>query len=172
MIKISKTADLSKTDDITWAFTDLSIWNVTELNVGIIVGSIAPMRPLFRQVYHKTSEAIGLSSGRTGGIGLSGGKQSQPRRSKYIMQHEDEDGGESMHHLDDLAYGVGGDRSQTFREDGLSEDLILPPAVTTRKGKGGILQTTEIDVQSTRVGVAQKVGEDGLHLDKDIQRGV
>src|SRR6186713_1288208 len=115
MIKISKTADLSKTDDITWAFTDLSIWNVTELNVGIIVGSIPPMRPLFRQVYHKTSDVIGLSklsSGRTGGAGLSGGKQSQPRRSKYIMQHED--GGESMHHLDDLAYGVGGDKSGTF----------------------------------------------------------
>ena len=86
------------------------------------------------------------------------------------MQHED--GGESMHHLDDLAYGVGGEKSETFREDRLSEDLVLPPAAMTRKGKGGILQTTEVDVQRTREGVAQKVGGDGLHLDKDVERGV
>ena len=173
MIKISKTADLGKTDDIIWAFTDLSICNVTELNVGVILGSIPPMRPLFRQVYHKPSETIELSrlsSLRTGGAGLSSSKQSQPRRSKYIMQHED--GGESMHHLDDLTYDVGGNKSETFREDRLSEDLILPSTVTTLKGKSGILQTKEIEVQITRVSVAQKVGGHGLHLDKDVQRDI
>ncbi|PVH67739.1 hypothetical protein DL98DRAFT_637722 [Cadophora sp. DSE1049] len=139
MIKISKTAQLGKTDDITWEFTDLSIWNVAELNVGIIVGSIPPMRPLLSCVYRHTSDAVGLSSlshsrhnVTTGTVGT--------RRSKYIMQNDSR-----AYVLENRSYVEGGmskQTSKTLRQDGTSEEFILNP-----NGRD-IVQTRVVEVSS------------------------
>ncbi|KAH8599669.1 hypothetical protein B0O99DRAFT_610635 [Bisporella sp. PMI_857] len=58
MIKISKTSQLGKTQDITWEFTDLSIWNVAELNVGIIRNGTAGTAPLKRSNYVMQKDSI------------------------------------------------------------------------------------------------------------------
>jgi hypothetical protein len=140
MIKISKTSQLGKTQDITWEFTDLSIWNVAELNVGIIVGSIPPMRPLLSLIYRNTSDAVGLSStSRNKRNGTAG--TAAPSRSNYLMQKDSR-----AFELDNRSYlesGIMKHVSRTKGEKGTSEESILIP-----QGRS-IVQTREVEVSST-----------------------
>lgn len=70
--KITETARLGAVKDITWEFTDLSIWNMVELNVGIICGSIPCIRPLVQRWYHGGKSMVTSSGGKGTGAGRSG----------------------------------------------------------------------------------------------------
>lgn len=113
MIKISKTNQLGKTNDITWEFTDLSLWNMVELNVGIIVGSIPPMRPLLSRIYHRTTDTLGFSSERRTGTSAT------PSRSNYFMQKNPKPF--ELNNLENVESGV----SRTMGEGGESKESIL-----------------------------------------------
>ena len=120
MIKISKTSQLGKTQDITWEFTDLSIWNVVELNVGIVVGSVPPMRQLLRLILRQTSDTLGLSSASKNQTSTGG------RRSSYILQKNSRPF--ELHERDAVI-------SRTMGESGESKESVL-------KSKGGTIVHT------------------------------
>jgi len=85
IIKITFSARLGETRDLTWAFTNLSVWNIVELNVGIICGSIPCLRPLFKTMYDKASSAVRSSAGHTTGgwNGIGSAPAITGMRSKY-----------------------------------------------------------------------------------------
>lgn len=136
MIKISKTSQLGKTSDITWEFTDLSIWNVVELNVGIVVGSVPPMRPLLKLVYHNASDALGISSG----------SRSRSRQTKTAeipatarprkLSHKDSSTFELVDRQGETASGTKSD----LERDASEESIV-------QQGKG-IFRTREVQVSA------------------------
>lgn len=167
--KITETARLGAATDITWEFTDLSIWNMVELNVGIICGSLPCTRPLWQRVWYGgrslvTSSGAGRSGtqgyGKNGsGYGRMGGTgNGDLRRSAYGEGTVKGQGqghgrasvvgggrdGETYMMRSGLKHagGKGGVTTSRIRggDDADSEENILPM-------HGGIMQTTEVEVK-------------------------
>jgi hypothetical protein len=76
-----------KDPDFLWATLDIAIWSDTEQGLGITAGSLATLRPLFRQIGNR----LGISSGTSAEPSKSNGRRTpqwsppiQSNRSKYF----------------------------------------------------------------------------------------
>lgn len=54
---------LSITPDFFWNAANISIWSTIELGTGIVAGSLATLRPLFRQLFYSARHRVAYAAG-------------------------------------------------------------------------------------------------------------
>lgn len=78
--KIPYIVDYGKTGDWLWDSRNLTIWTIIEANIGIIAGSLATLRPLFRTLLGGSTYDAN-SRKKTGGTGGSAAAAARASRS-------------------------------------------------------------------------------------------
>jgi hypothetical protein len=154
IIKITVIPSYDRNGDFLYESAELTIWTTTELNVGILAGSIPCLKPLYRILLKKFG-CISKDS-PTDIPGFSYVMQSSDARSSDVYRNDSQiEGGES------------GVNMQTFRET----ELMKPTRVYVndvsneslfRVHGPGIVQATQIEVHNVEKGksvVANEVGE-------------
>ncbi|KAL7275531.1 hypothetical protein RUND412_001515 [Rhizina undulata] len=62
IVKITYNVNYGKTGDFLWDCTNLTIWSILELDIGIITASMPAVKPLFKRILERTGYSSG--SGR------------------------------------------------------------------------------------------------------------
>ena len=79
-IRLKYTVNLNNSSDFLFAIGDVVIWGYAENAIGLIVGCVSTLRPLFVRIFHSSQK-----SERTGGDGKAG----QPRGAeRYEMGND------------------------------------------------------------------------------------
>ncbi|KAB2572061.1 hypothetical protein BFW01_g8590 [Lasiodiplodia theobromae] len=94
-IRLKYTVNLQATDDYLYAISDILIWGYAENGIGVIVGCVGTLRPLFRKVLHLGSDSDGSTPMKYGGASSRGDNfPSNARRTydKFDSQYELEEG--------------------------------------------------------------------------------
>ncbi|KAJ5787195.1 hypothetical protein N7457_002185 [Penicillium paradoxum] len=161
-IKLSIIPNYGRTGDFLWDYTDLTIWVVTECNIGIIAGSLPTLKPLFKSILHiygsqskMTRDYFGSKRYKMDTIARSRGTplQSLAHSGKFSSVKHDMDLKVPRSHVTPTT------RSGTFldsEQSNSSEEQILPVP------GDGIVYTTEVIVSSTQ-GISQPQGNAYYH---------
>ncbi|KAL6229154.1 hypothetical protein BDW75DRAFT_225540 [Aspergillus navahoensis] len=64
-VRLKYTVNLTNTDNYLFAVADIVIWGFAENAIGMIVGNIATLRPLFHRFFNLTFRRTGYSSSRS-----------------------------------------------------------------------------------------------------------
>lgn len=64
-VRLKYTVNLTNQDDYLFAIADVVIWGFAENAIGMIVGNIATLRPLFHQFFDRTLRRTGYTSSRS-----------------------------------------------------------------------------------------------------------
>lgn len=126
-IRLVYTVNLTNATDYLYGISDVVLWGYAENGVGVIVGCVATLRPLFRKVFNLGGDTTGAHN--------TPGQSYAKRPTKARLQGRDEEWvalGDSK-----MASVVQG---RTL-PDSSSEEHILG---------SGIKVTREVDVQSSR----------------------
>lgn len=121
------------TKSLADAISDILIWGYAENGIGVIVGCVGTLRPLFRKVLHLGSDSDGSTPMKYGGASSRGGNfPSNARRTydKFDSQYELEEGmgpsndkyGAQAHETEIRA---GTARTGSLRSDSDSQKQIL-----------------------------------------------
>ncbi|OMP87738.1 hypothetical protein BK809_0007826 [Diplodia seriata] len=135
-IRLKYTVNLQNSNDYLYAISDILIWGYAENGIGVIVGCIGTLRPLFRKVLHLGSSNDGSTPMKYGGASSKGNFPSNARRTydKFDSQYELEEGmaGASSSGSDKYApqaheteIRAGMARSGSLRSDSDSQKQIL-----------------------------------------------
>lgn len=154
IIKITILPSYGRSGDFLYDSAELTIWTTTELNVGILAGSIPCLKPLYRILLGKFGYVPKDSPSDIQGFSCAA--QSSDVRSGHLCRNDGRiEGGES------------GVDMQMFRET----ELVKPTRVYVNDvGKEsllqvhglGIVKTAQIEIHSVEEGsstVANEVGE-------------
>ncbi|OJJ47333.1 hypothetical protein ASPZODRAFT_96276 [Penicilliopsis zonata CBS 506.65] len=136
-VKLSILPNYGKTGDFLWDYSDLTIWVVTECNVGIIAGSLPTLKPLFKQVLN-TYASRSKSKPYYGTGGESYQLRKHSRSGSKPLSSVDLETSETSHRTrqqyEATSYARPGGKTS-------SEESILPA-----HGARGIIMTREIQV--------------------------
>jgi hypothetical protein len=64
-VRLKYTVNLTNQDNYLFAIADVVIWGFAENAIGMIVGNIATLRPLFHQFFDRTFRRTGYTSSRS-----------------------------------------------------------------------------------------------------------
>ncbi|KAL7274653.1 hypothetical protein RUND412_002435 [Rhizina undulata] len=134
IVKMTYNVNYGKTGDFLWDSTDLTIWSIIEIDIGIITASMPALKPLFKCVLEKS----GFSSG------------SQQALSNLHPLESFQPSGIT----NDIRGNVKGDRRGND-----SEESIIP-----QNHHGGISKSTEIMMDVEHLGDANSSFENGLDV--------
>lgn len=137
LVKITYLVNYGLVGDFLWDSRNITIWTVTESNVGIVAGSIPPLRPLLKNVFGGVYGSYGTGSkkasagyygkgSRAAGGGLRSGKDWQALSSAQRQGAEGKRG----------EYDLGDDSSSERAINGVGEAYELgfrrSPSVAVR----------------------------------------
>jgi rhodopsin domain-containing protein len=178
LVKVTYIVNYGKVGDFLWDSRDITIWTVTESNVGIVAGSIPPLRPLLKNVFggvygygtgsKKTSGTPGYyaKGSRAGGAGKDWQALSSAQRAnggKRVQGEYDIGDDSSSERAINTATGGGEAFEMGFRRSpsaavrtiitskaNMSDDsLDKAMMATTGLAVGGITKITETTVAVT-----------------------
>ncbi|CAD0086734.1 unnamed protein product [Aureobasidium mustum] len=140
-IRLKYTVNLNNSQDYIHGVGDIVIWGYAENGIGMVVGCLSTLRPLFRRVFHLGSSAPGASS-------KMNGTRSKAGRRNYVNCEAGYELPEGVRPSDRDVVVKGGTVKETSIRDSDSEEHILsdyPGIKMTRS----VLQETSFATTST-----------------------
>ncbi|KAL5335225.1 hypothetical protein BJX70DRAFT_375823 [Aspergillus crustosus] len=159
-IRLKYTINLQNQTDFLFAVADVVIWGFAENAMGMIVGNIATLRPLFRNFFNNTLRRVGYTGSRSSrpsrlasGYELSqhGGKS----ENGHTQGHGHGGGGGYLATVTEVqgAHGVEGRRgsSDASLDDGDSQKRIFDGiGMNGHGGHGGVMVSRQVDISYWR----------------------
>ncbi|KAL1591514.1 hypothetical protein SLS60_011906 [Paraconiothyrium brasiliense] len=135
LIRLRYTIGLTSSVDYLYGVANIVIWGYAEPSLGMIVGNISTLRPLFLRVFNLGTE--GSSNPRSNATPqvLGGADRSHPYRS-FGLDHELETVAGASTHI------RGGDGRSSLSSDGASEKEILAKGGNTN----GIVVSRQVEI--------------------------
>lgn len=125
VIRIPYISGMGNMGDFLWATTDVAIWSIVEVGIGITASSAATLRPLFRAFF---SGSLGSNANSSAPWGQSGGRGMSGHPSGYLKSKN-----ENFHLRSDVGKpGTG--TVTTIRGTGNSEEDLERHANGSREG--------------------------------------
>ncbi|KAI5196198.1 hypothetical protein E4T42_07060 [Aureobasidium subglaciale] len=140
-IRLKYTVNLNNAEDYIHGVGDIVIWGYAENGIGMVVGCLSTLRPLFRRVFHLGSSTPGASS-------KMNGTRSKVGRRNYVNCEAGYELPEGVRPADRDVVVKGGTVNETSIRDSDSEEHILsdyPGIKMTRS----VLQETSFATNTT-----------------------
>jgi hypothetical protein len=159
-IRLKYTINLTNQTDFLYAVSDVLIWGFAENAIGMTVGNIATLRPIFHSFFERTIRRTGYSGSRSrsGGVSrLASGYELSQHGGKSGNHGPGGTGGYTMNTVTEITRGSHvnvGNGTGTGDESELS-DGDSQKGIFAMKGKGGrgnadIMVSRQVDVTYER----------------------
>lgn len=163
MVKLYYLTSYGVFGDFLWDSTKLTIWSVTEANVGIIVASIPALKPLFKTL-------LGSTYGQSYPAAYPSSKNGYAQHSRGHNDHNSSNNTRSRNIKDEVEFEMqsststavmSGNNSDRGRNKlgmyNVSEESILPLQSNAAGDGKGIVKTTHVSVKTDEVGMPRSV---------------
>lgn len=139
-VRLKYTVNLTNQTDFLYAVADVVIWGFAENAIGMIVGNVATLRPLFRRLFDRTLRRTGYSS-----------RPSRLASNYELSQHGGKtDAGNAYLSTVTEVQGAGRSGRDSESSDGDSQKRIFDGVQGTTGQHGDIMVSRQVNISYDR----------------------